>query len=130
MDNYHLFKIKMNRAEKHFCEINNITYNMYCCSIYSKHFGMKSTKKIKTIEFIKPINLEENLLFINTLKELKKKYKLNYIIDPKLKFKEIPLPYRDRLFLPCRRKNDDPFSFRKINETKIMVLFPLFSSAL
>jgi hypothetical protein len=42
------------------------------------------------------------------------KYGLNYIIDPEMSYTEIPLPYRNRLFLPQQRKKNDPISFKKV----------------
>lgn len=42
---------------------------------------------------------------------------LNFAIDPKIKFGEIPLPFRNRMYFPSKRKKNDPIAFQKINKT-------------
>lgn len=46
-------------------------------------------------------------------KSFKRKYGINFLVDPNMEFEEIPLPYRARLFSPGKRKKGDPLGWEK-----------------
>ena len=50
---------------------------------------------------------------IDPISHFQKNFGINFVVDPRIDFDEIPLPFRNRLFMPSKRKFNDPIGFNK-----------------